>query len=232
MLQLVYQPLVVLLPSAPSFLVLVLWLGGVAGGCAGAPLGCEPLPEPCEDCPCWLSDMENSSETPQVPEHSNIKLIYSYTEYRLKLVNDSLNALNTKLGSIIAFSGAAIGFSINLPNKGFGIITEQFTCYSCLILKILVCLCLVIAICISMAGFYPKAGAGMTPPRLLMDNNYYGSEEECRLVITKTWLETLDELEHMRDIKAEYLKKAIFALGGAAILAAIDIILASLLPML
>jgi hypothetical protein len=176
--------------------------------------------------------MENSSETPQIPEQSNIKLIYSYTEYRLKLANDSLNALNTKLGSIIAFSGVAIGFSINLPNKQFGIATEPFICYSCLILKILVCLCLVMAICISMAGFYPKAGGGMTPPRILMNEYFYDSGENCRLVITKTWLETLDELESMRDTKAEYLKKAIFALGGAAILAAMDISLASLLPML
>jgi hypothetical protein len=176
--------------------------------------------------------MENSSETSRTEKHSNLRLIYSYTEYRLKLANDSLNALNTKLGSIIAFSGAAIGFSINLPNKGFSVVTAQLTCYSCLILKILVCLCLVVAICISMAGFYPKAGAGMTPPRILMDEYYDDSEENCRLVITKTWLETLDELELMRDTKAEYLKKAIFALGGAAILAAIDIMLASLLPML
>lgn len=176
--------------------------------------------------------MENSSETPQLPERSNIKLIYTYTEYRLKLANDSLNALNTKLGSIIAFSGAAIGFSINLPNRQFSIVTEQLTCYSCLILKIFVCLCLAMAICISMIGFYPQAGGGMTPPNILMDEYYYDSEENCQLVITKTWLESLKELELMRDTKAEFVKKAIFALGGAALLAATDVILASLLPML
>jgi len=72
----------------------------------------------------------------------------------------------------------------------------------------------------------------MTPPHILMDEYYYDSEENCRLVIAKTWLETLDELESMRDTKARFVKKAIFALGGAAILAATDIILASLLPML
>lgn len=176
--------------------------------------------------------MENSLETSQTPDHSNIKLIYSYTEYRLKLASDSLNALNTKLGSVIAFSGAAIGFSINLPTKQFGVIAEQVVCYSCLTLKILVCLCLVIAICMSMAGFYPQAGGGMALPRFLMDEYYGESEEDCRLVITKTWLDTLDDFELMRDKKAEYVKKAIFALGGAAILAASDIILASLLPML
>jgi hypothetical protein len=176
--------------------------------------------------------MENSSENSQTPKPSNINLIYSYTEYRIKLVNDSINALNTKLGSIIAFSGAAIGFSINLPNKQFSITAEPFICYSCLTLKILVCLCLVVAVCISMSGFYPRAGGRMALTQFLMDEYYYDSEEHCRLVITRTWLDTLDELESMTDTKAEYVKKAIFALGGAAILAASDIILASLLPML
>lgn len=176
--------------------------------------------------------MDNSSETSRTPEHSNIKLIYVYTEYRLKLANDSLNVLNTKLGSIIAFSGAAIGFSINLPNGVFDILAEQLICYSCLIFKILVCLSLVISICISMTGFYPRAGGGMTPPHILMDDYYYAPEEDCLLVITKTWIESLKELEAMRDTKAESVKRAIFALGSAGILAAIDIIVASLLPML
>jgi hypothetical protein len=177
--------------------------------------------------------MENSSENYQVPERSNIELIYSYTEYRLKLTNDSLNALNTKLGSIIAFSGAAIGFSINLPNKAF---IERsiapYLCYSCLTFKILVCVLLVLAICTSMLGFLPQAGGGMTPPSLLLEEHYYDSEEEYRLVITRTWVETLAEIEQMRDAKAKFVKRAILALGGAAVLAASDIILASGLSML
>ena len=72
----------------------------------------------------------------------------------------------------------------------------------------------------------------MTPPRILMNDYYKDSEENCRLVITKTWLEALDELESMRDTKAEFVKRAILALGSAAILAAIDIIIASYLSML
>lgn len=172
--------------------------------------------------------MENPLENEQASERPNIELIYSYTEYRLKLTKDDLNSLNTKLGSIIAFSGAAIGFSINLPNRAFiEQVAEPYLCYSCLTLKILVCLCLVMSICISMFGFYPQAGGGMTPPKTLMDEYYYDTEENCRLVITKTWIEALDELEKMRDSKSEFVKYSIFAFGGAAILAAFDIILAS-----
>ena len=176
--------------------------------------------------------MENPVENSQTPEHSNIKLIYSYTEYKLKLANDSLNALNTKLGSLIAFSGAAIGFSINLPNKAFlPSSADEYVCYLCLILKILVCLFLVFAISIGVTGFYPKAGGGMTPPQLLMQENYYDTDEDCRLIIVRTWIEALTELEAMRDAKAGFVKKSIFALAGAAVLAATDIILASFLSM-
>jgi len=176
--------------------------------------------------------MKDPTEDSQTSQHSNIKLIYSYTEYRLKLANDSLNALNTKLGSIIAFSGAAISFSINLPNNAFlpGN-AHAYICYLCLILKILVCLFLVFAIGTGVTGFYPKAGGAMTPPQLLMQENYYDTDEECRLIITKTWLEALTELEAMRDTKAEFVKRSVFALAGAAVLAATDIIIASLLSM-
>jgi hypothetical protein len=174
--------------------------------------------------------MENSSETPQ---HSNIKLIYSYTEYRIKLVNDSITALNTKFGSIIAFSGAAIGFSINLPNHAFIIESSpQLVCYSCLILKMLICLLLIIAIYIATIGYSPKPGGAMTPPHLLMSEYYYDDGDDCRLVITKTWLETLAELESMRDTKAKSVGISILALGGAGILAATDVMLAAFLSML
>ena len=176
--------------------------------------------------------MEDSPDNTKDTEHTNIKLIYSYTEYRLKLANDSISALNTKLGSIIAFSGASIGFSINLPNKAFIVnSTDQYICYSCLSLKILVCLLLVLAVSTSVLGFIPQAGGGMTPPSLLMQENYGDSDENCRLIITKTWIEALEELELLRDDKAELVKRAIFALGAAACLAAFSVILASVLSM-
>ncbi|BDA75999.1 hypothetical protein CAL7716_101650 (plasmid) [Calothrix sp. PCC 7716] len=178
--------------------------------------------------------MENSPEEIKSSEHTNINLIHSYTDYRVKLANDSINALNTKLASIIAFSGASISFSINLPNKPFILseATQQYLCYTCLILKILVCICLVIAICISTLGFLPKSGGGMTPPNLLMSENYYDSDENIRLIITKTEIEALEELESIRDDKAKLVTKAILALASGAILAASSIILASILSML
>ena len=72
----------------------------------------------------------------------------------------------------------------------------------------------------------------MTPPRILMDDYYYDSEENGRLVITKTWLEALDEFEEVRDEKAKIADQAIIVLCIAACFAAVDIILAAFLPML
>ncbi len=65
-----------------------------------------------------------------------------------------------------------------------------------------------------------------------MDEYYYDSEENCRLVITKTWLEALDECESVRDEKAKIADQATTALYCAACLAALDIIIAAFLSML
>lgn len=78
----------------------------------------------------------------------------------------------------------------------------------------------------------PKASGGMTPPQILMDEYYKDSDENCRLVITKTWIEALQELENLRDKKAEITNKAIIMLCTSAILAALDIILATFIPLL
>ncbi len=177
--------------------------------------------------------MKNSPIVNQDIKHTNIKLIYSYTEYRLKLANDSISALNTKLGSVIAFSGASIGFSINLPNKAFLLAPgEQYICYSCLILKMIVCTTLILAICTSVIGFIPQAGGAMTPPNLLMKENYFDSDENCRLIITKTWIEALEELELIRDNKSKLVKIAVLLLGSAACSAAFSIILASVISII
>lgn len=177
--------------------------------------------------------MEDPHSEDEQSEHTNINLIYSYTEYRLKLTNDSINALNTKLSAILAFSATSIIFSINLPNQAFLASPDrQYICYSCLVLKILVCCFLALTIYLSVQGFRPKPGGGMTPPDKLMNENYYDSEENCRLIITKTWIEALQDLEKLRDEKAKIADRAIRMLCVAAFCATGSVILASGLSML
>ncbi len=95
-----------------------------------------------------------------------------------------------------------------------------------------VCIFLAITIFICVQGFLPKASGGMTPPKILMNEYYYDSDENCRLVITKTWIEALQEFENVRDEKAKITEKAIIMLSIAALLAALDIILATFIPLL
>ena len=177
--------------------------------------------------------MEDSRSEDEQNEHTNIDLIYNYTEYRLKLTKDSINVLNAKLGAVLAFSTISIIFLMNLPNQAY--LTSpgsQYICYSCLILKVLACCFLSLTIYLSAQGFRPKPGGGMTPPNLLMNENYYDSEENCRLIITKTWIEALQDLEGLRDEKAKIADQAIQVLCVAAFCATGSVILASGLSML
>ncbi|MBD1904083.1 hypothetical protein H6F53_01000 [Trichocoleus sp. FACHB-832] len=177
--------------------------------------------------------MDNPIETEKTVEHTNISLIYSYTEYRIKLANDSINVLNTKLSSVLGFSATSIVFSINLPNQAFiPNPSYSYLCYSCLIIKIAVCVFLAVTIFICVKGLIPKSLGAMTPPEILMNEYYYDTDENCKLVITKTWIEALKEFEMLRDEKAKIANIAITALCGAALLAACSIILASILSML
>ena len=116
-------------------------------------------------------------------EHTNIDLIYSYTEYRITLVNNSINQLNAKLNSVLAFGVISTFLSVDLPDI-----------YFCLWLKILICLLLILTILLAVLGLRPRPAGGMTPPHLLMEENYYDTEENCRLIIVKTWIEALKEL--------------------------------------
>ncbi len=107
--------------------------------------------------------MEPLFENEESKKHSNFILIYNYTEYRIKLANESISALNTKLSAVLAFSATSIFFSINLPNQPFLPTSTHLICYTCLLLKISVAITLAIAIFIAIQGFRPKAFGGMTP---------------------------------------------------------------------
>jgi hypothetical protein len=177
--------------------------------------------------------MDKSPEQDNEREHTNINLIYDYTEYRIKLTNDSINALNTKLSAVLGFSATSIIFSINLPNQAFIPNQEHlYFCYSCLILKTIVCVLLAITIFKCIQGLRPKAFGGMTPPEILMEEYYSDTEDNCRLVITKTWIEALKELEMIRDEKAKIANCAMITLCLAGLTASSSIILACFLSML
>jgi hypothetical protein len=99
-------------------------------------------------------------------------------------------------------------------------------------LKIVACVFLALTIYLSVLGFRPLAAGGMTPPDLLMKENYYDSDEGCRLIITKTWIEALKEFELLRAQKAKVGDQAIHTLCMTAFCATGNVILAPVLSML
>ena len=178
-------------------------------------------------------DMDKSPEQDNEREHTNINLIYNYTEYIIKFTTDKINALNAKISAILGFSVTAIIFSINLPNKAF--ISNEDTldlCYSCLILKILVCVLLGITIFNCIQAFRPKMAGRMKTPQILMDKYYGDTEDNCRLVIIQTWIEGLKELNIILDEKVKIADRAMITLCLAGLTASSSIILACFLSML
>jgi hypothetical protein len=117
-------------------------------------------------------------------ESNNIALIYDYTQKHIESINKSIDILNTKISFFLLLYVLIL------------ISNTQFNYLDCFLLT---------GISISIYTLLPKATGGVTPPEILMNEYYYESEENCRLVIVKTWLETIIELELIRDRKAKQL---------------------------
>ena len=175
-----------------------------------------------------LLDMEVT-----VNDNPNITLIYEYAQQALKDLDTSSNILNTKLAAVIGFDAALIRFSSSSPDKSLVIelvnIGFHLNCYSCLFLKILSYMSLIISLVFALWGFRPQKGGEIILPEELMEKCLEISEEHYRISIIDSWNKSIEELAATRDRTAKLFNRAVLFLGIAAILSAIDIILASLL---
>jgi hypothetical protein len=149
-----------------------------------------------------MQDPSSNSE-PENRENT-VGLQYQYLEAVLKAINESLNALNTKASALIGFDALVINFATNLPNQY--LIFKAFTFAS-----------LMVSVLMGILAYAPKEAGTMVKPKVLMDNHYYDSEENFRLVVIKTWIEGLPGLCEMRDKKFKFLKYGIWSLGAAAL---------------
>lgn len=150
-------------------------------------------------------------------EHTNIVLIYEYTESVLKSVNDSIRSLNTKLSSVIGFSGVLLKFTSDLRHDTVWFITLQVS----------ICLLLIAASWIGFWGLQPKNVGDIVSPKELRQDFYYESDEECRRYIVDNWNNAVEQLDQNRDEKQWHLNGAIVSFVLASSLFAIDIILDS-----
>ncbi|MDJ0735161.1 MAG: hypothetical protein QNJ47_14035 [Nostocaceae cyanobacterium] len=159
----------------------------------------------------------------------NIKLIYEYAEQALNKLNSSDSTLNTKLGFILSFDAAFIRFSSDLPDNSLIVPISSLniflSCYSCLLLKILTYIFLILSLAFCVYGLKPSARGKIILPEELLEKCVDISEEHYRRSIIENWNESIKELAYVRDKKAKKLKIAVIFLGLAAILSGIDLLL-------
>lgn len=174
------------------------------------------------------SDKEREQQESIKPneDHTNLDLIYEYTENVLNSTSHSIDDLNGRLTTFIGFSGALLVFTVNLPGKS---LDKNLVCYPCLALKILVCLALATSIVLSAWELRPRKTAYIVRPGELLDRWYYEPNEKCKLYIAKSWRKAVEALDESRGKKSRLLVYATYSIIAASLLTAADVILASLL---
>ncbi|MBD2066176.1 hypothetical protein H6F93_01305 [Leptolyngbya sp. FACHB-671] len=136
-------------------------------------------------------------------EQNNIDVIQQYTESAYKTVNDSINALDTKLTTVIGFSGLLIRFTSDL---GAG---NQWL----VIAKISICLLLIASVLCSVVGLLPGQTGAIVTPRELREDFYYKKDEECKRYITDNFINAIEQMDSFRDRKRRWLIRAILFLA-------------------
>ncbi|MEB3341259.1 hypothetical protein [Okeania sp.] len=166
-------------------------------------------------------------------DNSNIQLIYEYAQQVLKDLDSSKNTLNTKLGTVIGFDAVMIRFSSDLPDDSLILNLPDtdicLKCNMCLILKILTLCSLIISLLFGLWGFKPKKGGTNILPQRLIEKCLSIPEENYRRSLIEVWNESIIELDKLRNDTAKMLNRAVFCLGFAAILSALDVMLVSIL---
>jgi hypothetical protein len=170
--------------------------------------------------------MENDNNIGEQNYKPNSRLFYTYTESAIKLLNDSINALNSKLSTVIGFAGVLLRFGVDLPGN---IPIGDTQCLSCLILKVASITFAFLSILTAILGFLPQTVGTMAYPEdLLVDEYFEDTEENNRIRIVKTWLIGYQLILDSIDTKSAGLKHASIFLLFAAAAYALDSVIASI----
>jgi hypothetical protein len=179
------------------------------------------------DCFSGLADMDLSElGIEQNNNPRNYKLAWDYAQSTMKLVNESTSILNTKLNTLLGFNGILLRFALDL--KGLNINVFGLPCYSCLALKIGVCVFSITSLLFIAWGLKTgRSGITVHVSDLLQRQWYYCDEENTYLYLTKTLRDGIEDLRQYRDKKAGAFDKSLTFLILAAVCLAINIILSS-----
>lgn len=129
---------------------------------------------------------------------NNAEFIYEYTEKTAENINKSIDIVTDKLTKILAFSGVLLKFGVDMPSKGY-----LFS------LKFVVIACIVVAIGSCAAGLKTQTREKLLKPGCLL-NEYYGlDKEKMHVMLTNSLIETIPELEKLRDDRITFLDLSI-----------------------
>jgi hypothetical protein len=163
-----------------------------------------------------------------------IKLTYDYTLNSIKVVNESIDKINTKLSLVIMLSGVLINFGKDLPGYNLVIAKTEliYICLPCYLLKLGAYVLIIAAISFALWGLSPSTGGKIILPAQLLEDEWNLAEEEDYLTALVSYLEneTLLVLNKFRDVKAGRLAWAIRSIASAVILLGLDEILTISIP--
>jgi hypothetical protein len=167
---------------------------------------------------------------------TNIKLTYDYTLSSIKVVNESIDKINTKLAIVLTLSGVLVNFGKDLP--GYAVVATSvnstYPCLFCYLMKLSAYILIITAIAIALWGLWPSIGGKIILPEQLLEDEWNLIEEEnyMKALIKYLEKETLLVLNDIRDIKASRLDWSIRAIASAVILLGLDEILTISIPVL
>lgn len=141
-------------------------------------------------------------------EHSNIDLIYEYTKERVKDINDGINRKINALAGTLAFDGAVLKFTSDMPSESY-----YFSA------RILICLLLLISMVSCIAGLRPiKTNTILSPKNLLEPQMYRASSEEFKITIVSSWEKFIPSAQKVSDERGKCLDLA-FVYSALALIA-------------
>jgi hypothetical protein len=161
--------------------------------------------------PPWLflvSVMDNLPvvETQNQVQSDNLSLIYSYTESFLKTRTDNIARIETRLSTMLAFTGVAIKLASDLPSAG------QIQA-----LRTASIIALTIGVIIIGNALRSKRIKGYVTPQELVEDWYDSPEPDLKGFIASQWLEIDQAIEAMGQRKAIALNGAIGCLMFAGV---------------
>ncbi len=164
-----------------------------------------------------------------------VTLIFENAQQSIKDLDSSINVFNTKLSAVTGFSVVLIKFVGDLPDQSLEITSSHWSislsCYSCSLFKILSLILLITSTLISLIALLPKKRGNdlLISPAEQVKKCLELSEDEYKLLFINQYDRAIESLVKLRDWKARRLNWSGITFVGAAVLSALDLLLATLL---